>query len=352
MDTVESGLPSIGASPQPAGAPWVPLESVAAVDLDYERFLRDYVHRNRPVVVTGAVTRWPALHRWTPGYFKERFAQHPVAVSYQATMPFDQFIDAVMASDAEHPGPYMFRLFLHEHLPELLEDLIPQNAYSFPRRYASPLMRRQWRRPDGYLKLLIGGLGSSFPVLHYDGDNAHAAITEIYGDKEFIMYAPEDGAYLYPNPKMPNKSLVGDIDRPDLERFPLLPRATRLGAYLGPGDMVFVPSRWWHTARPLNPSVSVCVNMLDGSNWAGFVDETCASVLASSTSKAKARTKAGLYRAYLTALGSFLRSMEVLQERAPSLARALVLPAWLAPASAAQAPEPGERPLTGLVSTP
>lgn len=322
-----------------AGADGKLLETVRAADLSYRRFLDVYVHANRPVVLTGAVTVWPALRMWTPAYFKDRFGSKPVAVSYEEVMPFDRFIDGVMASDEECPGPYMFRLFLHEHLPEVLPDVIPQNVYAFPRRYASPLMRPQWRRPDGYLKLLIGGVGSKFPALHYDGDNAHATVTEVYGEKEFVMFAPEDGRLLYPNPNLPNRSLIDDLLRPDLQRFPLLARATCYRAVLKPGDMVFVPSRWWHTARPLTPSVSLCMNILDGSNWAGFVDETCADAAAQSAVKGQA------YRVYLTTLGGVLSAGEWLQERMPRLARALVLPRTLCPATAALAKEPSARQL-------
>jgi hypothetical protein len=328
-----------------AGTHWKPLETVRAADLPYRRFLDDYVHANRPVVVTGAITDWPALRKWTPAYFKERFGSKPVAVSYEETMPFDQFIDGVMASDDTHPGSYMFRLFLHENLPEALPDVIPQNVYAFPRRYASPLMRAQWRRPDGYLKLLIGGVGSKFPVLHFDGDNAHAAITEVYGDKEFVMFPPEGGPLLYANPKLPNRSLIDNLHEPDLQRFPLLAKATRYRAVLRPGDMVFVPSRWWYTARPLTSSVSVCMNILDGSNWAGFVNETCADALKQSA------LKAHVYRVYLTSLGGVLSTMEWLQEHLPRVARALVVPVWIGPASAAFAHEPSARQLKITVPT-
>jgi histone arginine demethylase JMJD6 len=333
---------SNGLSALPA---WRPLETVSAASLGYERFLRDYLHANRPVVVTDAVTAWPALWRWTPEDFKARFADEQVAVSYTETMRFDDFIDAVLASTEDRPGPYMYRLFLHEHLPALLADVIPQNVYSFPRRYASPLMRPQWRRPDGYLKLLVGGVGSKFPVLHYDGDNAHAAITEIYGDKAFVMFRPEDAPYLYVNPKVPNKSLIPALDGADPARFPLLAKATPYGAVLKPGHMVFVPCGWWHTAKPVTPSVSVCVNMLDGSNWRGFVDEVCRSV-------GDSRAKAWTYRAYLTALGALLSGCEAVQDRAPHLARALGWPARFAPTSAAAAPEPSATPLNILVPTP
>jgi hypothetical protein len=109
---------------------------------------------------------------------------------------------------------------------------------------------------------------------------------------------------------------------------------------------VFVPSRWWHTARPLTPSISVCMNMLDGSNWRGFIAETCAD--AARTSAAKAL----LYRVYLTSLGGVLSAVESLPAHVPRLARALVLPAWLGPATAGFAKEPSARQLKITVPTP
>lgn len=320
----------------------VDIEVIDAANISYEEFLRRYAHANRPVVVDNCVGRWPAMKKWQPAYFKEKFQQQPVQVAYDRAMPFDQFIDDVMASSAEKPGPYMFRLFLHEHLPELLEDLIPQNVYAYPRRLTSPLMPERLRRPDGYLKLLIGGPGSKFPVMHFDGDNAHASITEIYGDKEMILYAPEDGPNIYPNPKAPNTSMIEDPTSPDLDRFPLLAKAVQYRAVLRPGQMVFIPCRWWHTARPVTPSVSVCVNMLDDSNWPGFVDVAC---------RGSSGLKAVVKRAYLTGLGGLLSACEGLQKASPTLARALVLPLKLSPTSAAVAAEPSARQLKIRIPT-
>ncbi len=82
-------------------------------------------------------------------------------------MKMSDSVDAALASSPEHPGPYLFRVFLHGYMPALLPDVIPQNVYGFPSHYASPLMPEQWRRPDGYLKLLMGGPGSQSPAMHY-----------------------------------------------------------------------------------------------------------------------------------------------------------------------------------------
>lgn len=282
----------------------VALERRSAAELPYPAFVRDYIARNRPVVVENALQDCPARQRWTPEYFRERFGAKRIQVSPSEQMTFAHFIDAVLASREDAPGPYMYRLFIGPHMPELLPDLEPLNPYAFPRRLASPLMPRQWRRPDGYLKLLIGGIGGRFPFLHYDLENAHATITEIHGDKEFILYPPEDAAFLYPRPDMPNQSTIPDVRRVDLGRFPLYERATQYHAVLHPGDMVFVPSRWWHGARALSPSISICQNVLDASNWGGFVDELCSG--ASGLPAAKRHAK----RACLGALGGLLSLLE------------------------------------------
>ena len=267
-----------------------------------------------------------------------------VAVGYERDMPFDDFLEQVLASTPSQPGPYMYRSFLHEHLPELLPDVIPQNEFSYPRRHASPLMPEKWRRPDGYLKLLIGGPGSKFPAMHFDGENAHAAITQIRGDKEFILYPPSDGEYLYPRKALPNQSRVDDPVQQDRERFPLLARATQYRTVLRPGDMIFVPARWWHAARAMSTSISVCSNMLDTSNWDGFVTEVHRG------ERLSALPRWWLLRR-LRLTGHVLDALEAMQRRYPVASKALRFPGWLAPMTAGSAPEPSRRQLRIRIPT-
>ncbi|HEX4508440.1 MAG TPA: cupin-like domain-containing protein [Burkholderiaceae bacterium] len=346
MEALSSPAPAPGV-PRADGrvaAEWRAIERVAAAGLSYDDFMARYAHAGKPVVITGVGADWPAMRKWTPEHFRERFGAKPVAIGYDRSLPFDDFVDQVLASTAEHPGPYMFRSFLHEVLPELLPDVIPQIKYAFPRRYACPLMPEEWRRPDGYLKLLVGGVGSKFPVMHFDGENAHAAITQIYGDKEFVVFSPEDSAYVYPKKFVPNHSMVDDPVLQDRTRFPLLAKATLYRTVLGPGDMIFVPARWWHAARALTTSISVCTNMLDGSNWSGFVEEVVrGSKLPPDQAKA--------LETRLRRLGRWADAMESLQRRAPLLARLLWLPTRLAPISADVAPEPSRKQLDIRIPT-
>lgn len=254
----------------------VAVERQSSSSLSPARFMTDYVAANRPVVIEDAVPEWPALHKWSPAYFRSQFGDHEVDVSYRVKMKIGEFVDAMLASSPDHPGPYLYRLFICPHMPELLPDVSPQNLYCFPYRFASRLMPVTWRRPDGYIKLLMGGAGSRFPIVHFDGENAHASVTQVYGEKDFVLFPPSDSASLYPKEHIPNHSWIQDIEHADAGQFPLFARATRYQTTLRPGEMIFIPCGWWHAARVSGPSISIGQNLLDHSNWSRFVSLVCA----------------------------------------------------------------------------
>jgi hypothetical protein len=288
----------------------LPIERRVAADLPYQEFFRQYVTVNRPVIIEGAVPQWRALRTWNPEFFKSNFGSKQVAVTYGVSQRLGDVIDAVMASTVERPGPYLHRVIIHQDMPELLPDLTPENVYGFPGRYASPLMPHRFRRPDGYLKLLIGGAGGKFPLMHFDSDNANAAITEIFGDKEFVLFSPQDTRFVYPSSEGSNASLVDNLEQPDWERFPLLRKATEYRGTIRPGETIFVPAGWWHSARVINTSISVCLNMLHAPNWRGFIDECCR---AQGVHWAARDAK----RLYLEATGAIMNAAENLQIRYP-----------------------------------
>ena len=121
------------------------------------------------------------------------------------------------------------------------------------------------------IEIYIGGKGGAFPVLHYDGAGTHAFLMQIYGRKQYIVYPPDQERFLYPSPDKANLSLINSVDRPDLEKFPLFAQAKPTIFVLEPGELLFVPSHWWHTAKMLTPSITISINVLNESNWAELV---------------------------------------------------------------------------------
>jgi histone arginine demethylase JMJD6 len=252
--------------------------------LSYEEFAKSYLYASKPVIVTDVLREWPALRRWSPEFFKQEFgnmkftlnenlkgkADYKSNGNNEVEYTMDRFIDRVLSSTEENPAPYFRNQILYDLFPTLKKDIEPLPDYFQPNwlpdhymvKYVGEVLNR-----GAALELYIGGKGGAFPVLHYDGAGAHAFLMQVYGMKEFIIYPPSQEQYLYPSPEKENLSQINSIDKPDLGKFPLFAKAEPIVFILQPGEMVFIPSHWWHTTKMLSPSISISANVVNQSNW-------------------------------------------------------------------------------------
>ena len=81
-------------------------------------------------------------------------------------------------------------------------------------------------------------------------------LVQVTGRKRVVLYSPADASKLYLNG---DKSEVLDIDNPDLTKFPKFAQATPHEGFLAPGDVLFIPSLWFHNVRSLEFGVAVNV---------------------------------------------------------------------------------------------
>lgn len=251
-------------------------------NLSYEEFAAEYLYLNKPVVIRGALSEWKALGLWTPEFFKTNFgslkftiqdteygqAKYNHARATEFTMA--EFIDRVLVSTHEHPAPYFRNKILYDLFPSLKEDIQPLPEYVLPNWLPDKYLFQQVGQVlnrGAAIEIYIGGTGGAFPVLHYDGAGTHAFLMQIFGRKQYIVYPPEQEPYLYPSPEKPNLSLLNSVERPDLQMFPLFAKAVPTTFILEPGELLFVPSHWWHTAMMLTPSITISANVLNASNW-------------------------------------------------------------------------------------
>lgn len=76
---------------------------------------------------------------------------------------------------------------------------------------------------------------------HYDVmDNF---LLQVTGKKRVTLFNPQDAHYLYLSG---SKSEVLNIDSPDLDKYPLFPKARRYECSLEAGDVLFIPALWFH----------------------------------------------------------------------------------------------------------
>ena len=80
---------------------WVPEEiaRVSAADLDPAAFERNFLHRNTPVIVQGAVQHWPAFKKWSPAFLNAECGDSNVTVSVSP----DGWGDALVSLPSGHP---------------------------------------------------------------------------------------------------------------------------------------------------------------------------------------------------------------------------------------------------------
>jgi histone arginine demethylase JMJD6 len=291
----------------------------------YAEFAERYLYGNRPVILTDALKHWKAVSRWTPEFFKTQFGDFRFKLaddmsryggsSQPAVREFTMstFIDTVLNSTEDQPAPYFRNQIVAQMFPTLVPEISPLPEYCFPNwlgeHYLVPQLGKALNQ-SSHVELYIGGRGASFPVLHWDNNGIHAFLMQIYGRKEFIIYPPDQTSLLYPSPAKPNRSLLDDIDQPDLTKFPLFAKATPTTFVLEPGEMLFIPSMWWHTTRMLTPCISISVNTINRSNWREFATKPRGNVLMSTA-----------VRAYLAGAGAW-RSWRDRKWSAESAARA------------------------------
>jgi len=233
-------------------------------------FYLKYLRPNRPVVLTGITDDWKAITNWSPEYFR---SQHPTAkVVYtawesktpnndpteyyrkrrRATTTLGAFIDA-MNSSQQSSRDYVSQYPIFSELPELKTDMGSLAPYmNIPRFYPTALQSKVTKAPTFWL----GPAGIVTPV-HFD--SAHNLLVQIYGSKKLLLFPPWQSRLLYyPSLHLGhvNYSPV-DVEAPDLVRFPRFRKATSLELELAPGEVLFIPVRWWHYARALERTISL-----------------------------------------------------------------------------------------------
>lgn len=271
--------------------------------MSYEEFKSKHLMPLYPVVFGDATKDWPARDKFTPEFFKKNYAERDVIVRGKS-YKLGQFIDMMMSATEDNPAPYPCKLQIASEYPDLLPDVMPRYSYAMPDRTHSKLIPAGFLGAADTLEIFFGSPGGKFPYIHYDYMGLHAYINQLYGYKEFTVIPPDQTPYMYPEPGNTWKSLVNDVHKPDLEKFPLFAKATPITFVVGPGETMFIPNGWWHTARSVTPTISVALDVLNTSNWSRFVNEVDIMISRHKPLKSK------LAVAYLKVLGPLMALAE------------------------------------------
>lgn len=235
--------------------------------MDDETFRREYFIGNRPLVIRGAVTGWPALSLWSRQYFESFLDNRMVTVDYSSDgfLKYtqndeklnvrSQDVSLLQALKEIHDPTgqrlcYLRNISLPTLLPELIPDIEKPSLIGDPNKV---ILNNLWY-----------GAARCTTSLHHDWPNNFLA--QVKGRKKVILFNPEQTPYLYPvsnKPPAPNDKIdfrahsLVNPEQPNYEQFPRFKEATPLTCILEPGDILWLPPEWWHQVTSIDISISV-----------------------------------------------------------------------------------------------
>jgi hypothetical protein len=197
---------------------------------------------HQPVIFTGLMDDQPAIRHWNVDYLRAHLGGRPIQVVNHdrprlhwdpaaglplQTMSIDQFADRAFGrKDAGF---------------SYLQD----DVNSFPgikQDYRLPAMMEA--RDIKRSKFWLSGAGLITP-LHYDAVETFHWV--VRGSKRFVCYRPGVRAY-YPYPARSSAPFISrvDPDDPQPEIFPRFKAAQPLEFSLEEGEILYLPTYWWH----------------------------------------------------------------------------------------------------------
>ncbi|WP_083936755.1 cupin-like domain-containing protein [Longispora albida] len=258
-------------------------------------FVTRYLEAGRPVIVTDAMEDWPAFGQWTPDYFAREYGDWKVPVyghyfDLLKLMKLGDYIRTYMGSEPPPDIRYVRWFTLHQPVP---------NAERFPwADEVFKLLQPQWSHPyflptDSYLfpfcppgrtldvpsettvpsKALYLSCKGATTNLHLDYWGADAVLCQLHGQKQLVLYSPDQTPLLMDPATDAVRGASGgrrvvDIRNPDRAAFPDFDKAqpTVLDV-LNPGEIAYIPAGWLHHVDTLSDSITLTWNFVHLASW-------------------------------------------------------------------------------------
>lgn len=219
-----------------------------------EEFLRDYVDRNRPVLLSGLLDDWPAKSAWMRDNFHGTYGEYNISVRQSRQVAYDnefgglhtdtmtirQYISDVIETkneSVEYNPPYLLSASL-KTIPGLSTDHMPLEYFDD--------IRFGWNTEERTeAALMYLGVAGSGVTLH-EHTNAWNAL--VYGRKHWILLPP----YVQYGPThLPHHEWMQNW-------YPkFASQAYECTQYAG--EVLYVPTNWMHSLINLQASIGIAV---------------------------------------------------------------------------------------------
>ncbi|MDT0295274.1 cupin-like domain-containing protein [Mesonia ostreae] len=237
------------------------LEKIKTVDIiEAKDFKESYVKPLIPLVIKELSKDWPAREKWSLDYFAQEVGE--VEVPLYNSEP---------AKGKELSRKPAARMLMKNYVELLKNGPTDLRIFFFNMLQKAPQLMGDFKYPNLGIKffkklpvLFFGGAGSRV-LLHYDMDFANNLHFNFVGEKEVILFPHDQKTFLYHVPHSIVAMESIEFDDPDYDKFPALKYAKGFKVLLQPGDMLYIPSGYWHYIRYKTPSVSLTLRSFPSS---------------------------------------------------------------------------------------
>lgn len=204
-----------------------------------------------PVVLSGAASTWTAMYLWTWPFFEQMTSTQIELTTSEGnpggTVSVADYVRSIVSSDAATPYRYLYASgwrFFETH-PDMLHDFSEPNF-----AHDDALKRIPHRVFNPLLWLFLGGDGTG-TMLHYDVLFTHAWLAVIAGRKRIALHPPANFDDCFEEKLHESSTVLNDRH----------PHRDWLYLEVDAGDIIFIPSRWWHVVVNKGATIGLTRNI-------------------------------------------------------------------------------------------
>jgi len=246
---------------------------IRASEITTEAFVDRFLKGGQPCVITDVVPTWPAMHKWHPDTLMDSYCETLIKINeynddeLRIKMTMRDFL-IYMRENQEARPLYVFDSSFQRRAPTLLQD------YGIPRFFWEDLFAALDDHHRPAFRWFLFGCARTGSPFHQDPNGTSAWNAVTHGHKRWALYPPwmSQVPGSYPNGHQPNSLKWWSLIYPQLP-----PELKPMELVQGPGELIFIPSGWWHAVLNLDETVSVTQNFVNVQN----LDAVCHSLFTS-----------------------------------------------------------------------
>jgi len=204
-------------------------------------FITHYKNKNKPVVITALTEEWDALKKWNIDYIKEVAGENIVPL-----------YDSKPSKNHKHQHAPAQHMTLNAYISLLQKGEKDLRMFFYNILAEAPQLLNDFTYPNIGLKLFkklpvlfLGGKDARVQM-HFDIDMADILLCHFGGKKRVMLFPPEQSKYIYHVPYSFSSLNTIDYEHPDYKTYPALKQLQGEIVELSHGDVLYIPSGYWH----------------------------------------------------------------------------------------------------------